>query len=341
MTDGKFNFLITCDVMKRSFSRSSFQNYRKEHTITQGSEDELDMHEAKPASGSNTSWGALARKYWPQYLGVFGTVVLLGVSEKLEPYHHVVYHKSDLEYWKYSYPLRSDQVPPWAVPLIALFGPASIILLFYFFGKISRVEAHHSLLLAVGCVATNGVVTNFIKVGVGRHRPDFVARCWPGDVVPKFKLDGRPDCADNAVNPDEGRKSFPSGHTSWSTAGLGYLTFWLMGKLRCFDGSAQPMRFVGSLLPLLGAVWIGLTRLQDYWHHVEDVAAGFVLGLTMAYCFYRQIYPAIISVNAGILLVARPTPSASNGSFNFAMPALPLCDEEESGSAHERADSRV
>ena len=56
-----------------------------------------------------------------------------------------------------------------------------------------------------------------------------------------------------------------AGHTSWSTAGLGYLTLWLLGKLRCFDGSAQPLRFLASLLPLLGAVFIGITRLQDYW----------------------------------------------------------------------------
>ena len=55
------------------------------------------------------------------------------------------------------------------------------------------------------------------------------------------------------------------GHTSWSTSGLGYLTFWLMGHLRAFDGSAQPQRFIASLVPLLGAVWIGLSRIQDYW----------------------------------------------------------------------------
>lgn len=95
-------------MIDKLFRVQVHSRYFAEHTITQGSEDELDMHEAKPASGSNTSWGALARKYWPQYLGVFGTVVLLGVSEKLEPYHHVVYHKSDLEYWKVGYNLTDS-----------------------------------------------------------------------------------------------------------------------------------------------------------------------------------------------------------------------------------------
>lgn len=34
---------------------------------------------------------------------------------------------------------------------------------------------------------------------------------------------------------------------------------------------------------------------QDYWHHVEDVVAGFLLGATFSYAFYRQQYPAICS----------------------------------------------
>lgn len=67
---------------------------------------------------------------------------------------------------QYSYPLRADQVPPWAVPLIAVFGPVTVILSFFLAGRISRLEAHHAMMIAVSCVATNGVITNFIKVGV-------------------------------------------------------------------------------------------------------------------------------------------------------------------------------
>lgn len=42
---------------------------------------------------------------------------------------------------------------------------------------------------------------------------------------------GRPDVA----TPRHGSprlQSFPSGHTSWSTSGLGFTTFWLLGKVR-------------------------------------------------------------------------------------------------------------
>ncbi len=54
-----------------------------------------------------------------------------------------------------------------------------------------------------------------------------------------------------------------AGHTSWSTSGLGFLTFWLLGKLRVFaDGSAAPERFALAMAPLLGAAWIGMSRIQ-------------------------------------------------------------------------------
>ena len=40
------------------------------------------------------------------------------------------------------------------------------------------------------------------------------------------------------------------------------------GKLQCFDWrGGQPWRLVASLVPLSTALWIGLTRIEDYWHH--------------------------------------------------------------------------
>lgn len=38
-----------------------------------------------------------------------------------------------------------------------------------------------------------------------------MARCWP-DGNAKYLPTGEPDCAPNAIDPNEGRKSFPSGN---------------------------------------------------------------------------------------------------------------------------------
>ena len=39
--------------------------------------------------------------------------------------------------------------------------------------------------------------------------------------------------------------------------------------------------------------------LQDYWHHWEDVCAGFLLGISIAYAFYRQQFPPLADSKAG------------------------------------------
>ena len=46
---------------------------------------------------------------------------------------------------------------------------------------------------------------------VGRPRPNFAQRCWPGGQTPTYNPLGVPICSDNSVDPAEGRKSFPSG----------------------------------------------------------------------------------------------------------------------------------
>lgn len=54
-------------------------------------------------------------------------------------------------------------------------------------------------------------------------------------------------------------------HSAWSAAGLGFLSLWLAGKLRCFGSNdVRPGAIVLSLLPLLVAGWMGLIRVQAY-----------------------------------------------------------------------------
>eukprot|EP00887_Chlorella_sp_A99_P004643 scaffold4.g4643.t1 len=259
---------------------------------------DLDYRPVHPAK--QPEWAAIARRHWTEYAGLAVLIVLLAWSENWQPYRHVIYKTSDHELWRYSYPLRTNHVPAWAVPCIAVFGPTLAIGAALAAGRISRMEAHHAILMATCCVATTGLLTNWVKASVPRPRPG----------PPPSRIVLPRGCAAHA------------GHTSWSTSGLGYLTLWLLGKLRCFDGSAQPLRFVASLLPLLGAAFIGITRLQDYWHHTEDVLAGFTLGLIMAFCFYRMVYAPVTSLHAGQLTAAvrASSPQLAGQGSKFALP---------------------
>jgi diacylglycerol diphosphate phosphatase / phosphatidate phosphatase len=85
-------------------------------------------------------------------------------------------------------------------------------------------------------------------------------------------------CHGKASDIKEGYKSFPSGHASWSFAGLTFLSLYLSGKIQVFDRKGHVAKLCVITLPLLAAALIGVSRIDDYWHHWEDVVAGSLLG---------------------------------------------------------------
>ncbi len=86
----------------------------------------------------------------------------------------------------------------------------------------------------------------------------------------------------------------PTGHSSWSAAGLGFTTYFLLGQLQAFTGSGQVWKFFIAVLPGLGAVAVACTRVIDYWHHPSDVLTGLALGFLVSFFVYRMFYPTLI-----------------------------------------------
>lgn len=68
-----------------------------------------------------------------------------------------------------------------------------------------------------------------------------------------------------------------------SFAGLGFLSFYLSGKMQAFDGKGHVAKLCPVFLPLLGAALVGVSRVNDYWHHWQDVFAGAIIGLSQTF----------------------------------------------------------
>ncbi|KAF5442359.1 hypothetical protein F2P56_035024 [Juglans regia] len=187
------------------------------------------------------------------------------------------------------YPMKDNTVPVWSVPMYAVLLPIAIFLLFYIRRK-DVYDLHHGILGLLFAVLITAVITDSIKNAVGRPRPDFFYRCFP-DGKDLYDVWGGVVCHGEHGVIKEGHKSFPSGHTSWSFAGLGFLSLYLSGKLKVFDRRGHVAKLCIVFFPLLVASLIGVSRVNDYWHHWQDVFAGGVLGLAVAAFCYRQFFP--------------------------------------------------
>lgn len=66
-----------------------------------------------------------------------------------------------------------------------------------------------------------------------------------------------------------------------SFAGLGFLAWYLSGKIRVFDHRGHAAKLCILFLPLLLAALVGVSRVDDYWHHWQDVFAGGLIGLEL------------------------------------------------------------
>lgn len=141
----------------------------------------------------------------------------------------------------------------------------------------------------------NFLFTNYIKNWIGRLRPDFLSRCEPKEGLPKDTLFNAIDACttQNTERLLEGFRTTPSGHSSESFSGLGYLYLWLSGQLITGYPQTGIWRKIVSFLPVLGAMLIALSRTQDYRHHFIDVFIGSIVGSFFGYFIYRRYFPAL------------------------------------------------
>jgi diacylglycerol diphosphate phosphatase/phosphatidate phosphatase len=228
-------------------------------------------------------------------LGMFGVMFAIGLwLELAEPNQRFIQREL---LWRYSYPHGENTVPTVVVPIVSFLVPLCCMLLVpkRWNPAMRRERAVGGLCASVGLT---WIVTSGMKNVIGGIRPDFVARCWP-DGNQAWVSEGVPRCSGENDVVQQGRKSFPSGHTSMSFSGFVYCSLYLAAWLRIGRDEGRIGRWDGTwklcvvLAPTVLAIFVGLTRIHDYWHHWEDVTVGALLGTAFAYAAWIHKKPYV------------------------------------------------
>ncbi|KAM9762204.1 phospholipid phosphatase 3 isoform 2-T2 [Menidia menidia] len=134
-----------------------------------------------------------------------------------------------------------------------------------------------------GCAVSQSF-TDIAKVSVGRMRPHFLAVCQPDFSTINCSLGYITNYTCNGVDSEvqEARKSFFSGHASFSLYAMLYLAFYIQSRFTW--RGARLLRPLLQFTLLMMAFYTGLSRVSDHKHHPTDVLAGFVQGALVAYC---------------------------------------------------------
>ncbi|KAJ8012254.1 hypothetical protein DPEC_G00066770 [Dallia pectoralis] len=134
-----------------------------------------------------------------------------------------------------------------------------------------------------GCAVSQSF-TDIAKVSVGRMRPHFLDVCKPDWSSINCSLGYITDYQCNGLESkvQEARKSFFSGHASFSMYTMLYLVFYLQSRFTW--RGARLLRPLTQFTLIMMSFYTGLSRVSDHKHHPSDVLAGFAQGALVAYC---------------------------------------------------------
>ena len=176
-----------------------------------------------------------------------------------------------------------------------------------------------SFLVMIGLF--NVMITEIGKFSIGRLRPHFLTLCKPNldngtcrddlgyekyIVISNGKCTRKDDFHNYEKHLNDGRKSFLSGHSSFSFYVAVFLVCYLHCRLTHLHISASTTNWTPYWWLLKGiqifkpymqfgllalATYVGMSRISDYMHHPGDVVTGALLGTISgnSFIFFREI----------------------------------------------------
>ncbi|CCE85980.1 Piso0_005622 [Millerozyma farinosa CBS 7064] len=224
--------------------------------------------------------------YFPDWITVAGLLVIFFlIVEQAEPFQRE-FKVSDVSL---QHPFaKKERVTDNMLYVISTLLPLSVIAcLVKAQKKISKDHKFHYMMISMlglmVSVSATGVFSDILKVWIARPRPDFLERCGAPSTVSADRYVTAKICTApmGRMYLLDGMKSTPSAHASLSFAGLFYLSLWLFVHYEA-DLSVQSWKHILFFSPNLLAMYVGLSRTQDYRHHFFDIAFGTVIGISAA-----------------------------------------------------------
>ncbi|KAF8534136.1 phosphatidic acid phosphatase type 2/haloperoxidase [Trichophaea hybrida] len=232
-----------------------------------------------------------SRAYVPDWFGVLLLALQNLAILFFEPFHRLF----SLDDRRISFPHADPERVP--VPYLLFYAcvlPILIITLYALLAPSSSTKSHKLHVAILGLTTSlllASFITDVIKNTVGRPRPDLLARCKATPGTLKHKLVDWHVCTEKDHHTlHDGFRSFPSGHSSFSWAGLGFLSLFLAGQMGALRRGRGLGRCVVAALPSVGAMLITISRTEDYRHDVWDVCSGTVIGMVCAVFCYRRYF---------------------------------------------------
>jgi diacylglycerol diphosphate phosphatase/phosphatidate phosphatase len=214
---------------------------------------------------------------WPCLLNYFLIVMLLVSSYLLDKHVSAVERYLPPNDPAVTYPLLDMAVPTWALILAALGIPILIFSVYQLHGR-SFHDFHNATLGLLEGFGLSVFFTSLIKPYVGMYRPN----------------------QQSAGAREKDRRSFISGHASVAFLCAIYLTLWLCGKTRIMRRTRGALWLQLLLLaPEVAAAALAFSQVRCYYHTVEDVMGGILLGSVLAVWSYHMSYPGPWDPNCG------------------------------------------
>uniref|UniRef100_A0A0B6ZTG8 Phosphatidic acid phosphatase type 2/haloperoxidase domain-containing protein n=2 Tax=Arion vulgaris TaxID=1028688 RepID=A0A0B6ZTG8_9EUPU len=246
---------------------------------------------------------------FPEVLLRIAVIIAFIITDDAVPFKRIIHQE---EAWLYTHPHKKDIVPAYTLHFINLVISLFLVWAIYKY-KRNIMDAISALLGVTLSIFLALTITNFIKLSVGRPRPDFFARCFKNPPKDAYNLSlAVCDMPEDMIN--QGYKSFPSGHSAMAFGCMAYLSFYIAWSLRVFQPKVlyPSLRLLAFLAPLVCATLIAISRTVDYHHHWQDILVGSLIGTTISYLCFRQSFPGLLEKK---LLRCHPSSPQPEPSF--------------------------